>query len=157
MLRHCPTFQACMLMMILDHFDNDMPSDLHHPRRPDSKDPLLRNKTHCAYLLELRKRWICGLHWKMSLTSKGEHFKLRILKDLFAARLDFWIYPICKTPLRIPLQDRWQMMTEENCEGGAMTMLSVPTPVSTRGQLRMRVQSGVPRHCNDLTILMNSW
>lgn len=42
LLRHRPTFQACMLMMILGHFDNDMPSDLHHRRRPGIA------KIHCS-------------------------------------------------------------------------------------------------------------
>lgn len=42
LLRHRPTFQARMLMMILGHFDNDMPSDLHHRRRPGIA------KIHCS-------------------------------------------------------------------------------------------------------------
>lgn len=54
-------------------------------------------------------------------------------------------------PITRPMTD-----DDGNCEGGPMSMLNVPTPVSTRGQPRMRVQSGVSRNCNDLTILMNS-
>lgn len=43
-------------------------------------------------------------------------------------------------PITRPMTD-----DDGNCEGGPMSMLNVPTPVSTRGQPRMRVQSGVPK------------